>query len=143
MNYLCLMLCNVSYNDPKLEKTIVELVGKPFGLKERLTMSGIGSPKMIISQASVEIQNLLELDHNQNSCNVELRPMGIIVRFRSLLETYALVIPFYKLNIFKGKATHYSLFGDAHKIEVESNEKVRKFFSKMTQLKAAQAQGPN
>ena len=120
------MLCNVSYNDPKLEKTIVELVGKPFGLKERLTMSGIGSPKMIISQASVEIQNLLELDHNQNSCNVELRPMGIIVRFRSLLETYALVIPFYKLNIFKGKATHYSLFGDAHKIEVESNEKVRK-----------------
>ncbi|MGB0260925.1 MAG: hypothetical protein ACPF99_05900 [Flavobacteriaceae bacterium] len=137
------MLCNVSYNDPKLEKTIVELVGKPFGLKERLTMSGIGSPKMIISQASVEIQNLLELDHNQNSCNVELRPMGIIVRFRSLLETYALVIPFYKLNIFKGKATHYSLFGDAHKIEVESNEKVRKFFSKMTQLKAAQAQGPN
>lgn len=143
MNYLCLMLCNVSYNDPKLEKTIVELVGKPFGLKERLTMSGIGSPKMIIRQASVEIQNLLELDHNQNSCNVELRPMGIIVRFRSLLETYALVIPFYKLNIFKGKATHYSLFGDAHKIEVESNEKVRKFFSKMTQLKAAQAQGPN
>lgn len=143
MNYLCLMLCNVSYNDPKLEKTIVELVGKPFGLKERLTMSGIGSPKMIISQASPEIQNLLELDHNQNSCNVELRPMGIIVRFRSLLETYALVIPFYKLNIFKGKATHYSLFGDAHKIEVESNEKVRKFFSKMTQLKAAQAQGPN
>lgn len=143
MNYLCLMLCNVSYNDPKLEKTIVELVGKPFGLKERLTMSGIGSPKMIISQASVEIQNLLELDHNQNSCNVELRPMGIIVRFRSLLETYALVIPFYKLNIFKGKATHYSLFGDAHKIEVESNEKVRKFFSKMTQLIAAQAQGPN
>lgn len=143
MNYLCLMLCNVSYNDPKLEKTIAELVGKPFGLKERLTMSGIGSPKMIISQASVEIQNLLELDHNQNSCNVELRPMGVIVRFRSLLETYALVIPFYKLNIFKGKATHYSLFGDAHKIEVESNDKVRKFFSKMTQLKATQAQGPN
>lgn len=143
MDYLCNMLCNVSYNDPQLEKTIADLVGKPFGLRERLTMSGIGSPKMTISQASVEIHNLLTLDHNLNSCNIELRPQGIIVRFRSLLETYALVIPYYKLNIFKGKATHYSLFGDAHKIEIEANEKVRKFFSKMTLLKATQAQGPN
>lgn len=137
------MLCNVSYNDPKLEKTIADLVGKPFGLKERLKMSGVGSPKLVITQASVEIQNLLTLDHNQNTCNIELRPMGVIVRFRSLLETYALVIPYYKLSVFKGKATQYSLFGDTHKIEVEANEKVRNFFSKMTQLKATQTKGPN
>lgn len=137
------MLCNVSYNDPQQENTIADLVGKPFGLSQRLKMSGIGSPKVIISHASVEIQNLLTLDHNQNTCNIELRPMGIIVRFRSLLETYALVIPYYKLNVFKGKATHYSLFGDAHKIEIQANEKVRKFLSKMNRLKAEQAQGPS
>lgn len=142
MNYLCSMLCNVSYNDPKLEKTIAERVGKPFGLKERLKMSGIGSPKMIITQASPEIHNLLTLDHNQNSCNIELRPLGIIIRFRSLLETYALVIPYYKLSFFKGKSTHYSLFVDAHKIEVESNKNVRNFFLKMMEQKATQAQGP-
>jgi hypothetical protein len=105
-------------------------------------MSGIGSPKMIITQASPEIHNLLTLDHNQNICNIELRPLGIIIRFRSLLETYALVIPYYKLSFFKGKSTHYSLFVDAHKIEVESNKNVRNFFLKMMEQKATQVQGP-
>ena len=81
------------------------LVGPPFKLSQRWQLGGIGSPKLIISQSSIEIHNLLVLDHNTNSCNIELRPKGIIVRFRSLLETYALIIPYYKLQLYKGKAS--------------------------------------
>ena len=53
------MLLNISYNDIKQKKEIDKLVGKPFSIKERLKMGGIGSEKMIISSASVNIRNLL------------------------------------------------------------------------------------
>lgn len=88
------MLLNISYNDPKQKKRIDEAVGKTFSLKERWRLSGIGSEKLIITSSSIDIHNLLMLDKNINSCNVELRPKGIIVRFRSLLETYGLIIPY-------------------------------------------------
>ena len=66
---------------------------KTFSLKERWAKGGIGSSKLVIGQSSMDIHNLLVLDNNRNTCNIELRPKGIILRFRSLLETYALVIP--------------------------------------------------
>ena len=98
------MLLNVSYDDPKIKEKIDAAVGKPFSLKERWVKGGIGSPKLVINQSSIDIHNLLVLDNNLNTCNLELRPKGIILRFRSILETYAMVIPYHKLNLYKGKA---------------------------------------
>ena len=95
------MLLNISYNDIEQKKEIDKMVGRPFSIKERLQMGGIGSEKLIISSASVNIKNLLLLDNNINKCNIELRPKGIIVFFRSLLETYGLIIPNFKLKIYK------------------------------------------
>lgn len=103
------MLLNVSYSDPKQELTITDLVGKPFSLLDRIKFSGVGSPKLQIVSSSPKIANLLLLDNNLDVCNIEIRPKGIIVRFRSLLETYAMVIPFYKLSVFKGKSNSYSI----------------------------------
>ena len=92
------MLLNVSYNDPKIKKQINSEVGAPFSLRERWKLGGIGSSKLKITHASIDIHNLLVLDNNNNSCNIELRPKGIIVRFRSLLETYGLIIPYFKFS---------------------------------------------
>lgn len=107
------------------------LVGPPFKLSQRWQLGGIGSPKLIISQSSIEIHNLLVLDHNTNSCNIELRPKGIIVRFRSLLETYALIIPYYKLQLYKGKASEYSVYMDQYFVKVYANDSVHQFFRKL------------
>lgn len=131
------MLLNVSYNDPKIKEKIDTSVGKPFTLKERWAKGGVGSSKLIISQTSIEIHNLLVLDKNRNTCNIELRPQGIILRFRSLLETYALVIPYYKLTLYKGKAQEYSIYKDKQFIKVEADTKATfKFFSKLSTEKA-------
>ena len=43
-------------------------------------MGGVGSSKLLISATSIDIHNLLILDNNRNTCNVELRPKGIILR---------------------------------------------------------------
>jgi len=134
------MLVNVSYNNKNLTRKIDEAVGKPFTLKKRWAMNGIGSPKLFITQTSIEINNLLILDNNTNSCNIEMRPKGIIVRFRSLLETFALVIPYYKLTVYKGDLGIYSIFIDHHFIKIKSDTKaIQKYFRKFLDYKVDNA----
>lgn len=133
------MLLNVSYNDPKTKAKIEEEVGKPFGIIERLKLKGVGSPKLFITTTSADIHNLLMLDKYINSCNIEMRPKGIIVRFRSILETYALIIPHYKLSLYKGKAEEYSIYRDHHFIKIKAratNSGIHGFMKKILAHKA-------
>ena len=130
------MLLNISYNDPKQKKEIDDIVGKPFSLQNRLKMRGIGSGKLVISSASIEIHNLLILDNNINTCSIEMRPMGVIVHFRSLLETYGLVIPYFKFKIYKGKSKIYSIYKDQYYIKVKAEKSsIHEFFRKISNHK--------
>ncbi|MDB2702631.1 hypothetical protein N9Z01_05990 [Flavobacteriaceae bacterium] len=134
------MLVNISYNEPKIKSTIDDLIGKPFTLRERWSMGGIGSGKLMITQTSIDIHNLLVLDQNINQCNIELRPKGIIIHFRSLLETYGLIIPYYKLKLYKGKAQEYSIYKDQYSIKVLANTKnIHSFFKKLNEQKTKNA----
>ena len=81
------MIKNLSYNSKKIKTLLFELVGGPFSFLERLKLRGIGSSKLVITDASKEIIELLRLDNNINYCNIEIRKNGVIIRFRSLLET--------------------------------------------------------
>ncbi|MGB3774304.1 MAG: hypothetical protein WA951_03515 [Leeuwenhoekiella sp.] len=133
------MLLNVSYNNPKVKKKIDDEVGKPFTLKERFKLKGIGSSKLFITAASIKINNLLILDSYVNTCNIEMRPNGIIVGFRSLLESYALIIPYYKLSLYKGRAEEYSIYRDEYFIKIRAQEKDRsthRFIKKVMNYKA-------
>ena len=117
------MLRNVSYKNDKQQNEINEFVGKPFSLLERLKQKGIGLGKLIIIKASKEIENLLVLDQNINQCNIERRPNGIIIYFRVLLETYALIIPYYKLVVFKVDSDIYTFHIDHRMIKIKVNNK--------------------
>jgi hypothetical protein len=78
----------------------------------------------------------LILDQNINTCNIELRPKGIILRFRSLLETYGLVIPYYKLKIYKGKSQEYSVYLDQYFVKIRADSSgIHKFFKKINNQK--------
>ena len=113
-----------------------ELVGRPFSLIERFKLSGIGSKKLVITDASKEIVELLKLDNNINYCNIEIRKNGIIIRFRSLLETYGLIIPYYKLVIYKGESKIYSFYKDQYYIKfLVNNKNSILFVKKVSKLK--------
>ncbi len=134
------MLLNVSYNNPEIKEKIDREVGKTLTLVDRFKLKGSGSPRLIITTVSIDIHNLLILDNNRNTCNIEIRPNGIIVRFRSLLETYALVIPFWKLKIYKGKAQEYSIYRDNYFIKVEAKDQnVHDFFKKLIDYRGQNA----
>lgn len=120
------MLLNVSYNNPEVKRKIDEAVGNPFTLRERFRQGGIGLGHLVITSSSIQIQNLLALDKYRNKCNIELRPEGIIVGFRSLLESYALVIPYWKLTLYKGRAQEYSIHKDNYFIKIEAKAKDKK-----------------
>ena len=126
------MLLNISYNEPLLTEKINEAVGKPFSLKQRLQLKGVGSGKLLMTKTSLEIHNLLVLDNNITNCNIELRPKGIIIRFRSLLETYALIIPYFKLTVYKEKASEITFYKDHYFIRMQvSSKEVKGFFKKV------------
>ncbi len=140
------MLLNVSYNNPVVTNKITDAVGPPFTLRERLKMKGIGSSKLFITTTSIEINNLLILDSYVNTCNIEMRPKGILVGFRSLLESYVLVIPYYKLNLYKGRAEEYSIYRDHYFIKIRARAKdkaTHSFMKKVMDYKADHLpQGP-
>lgn len=131
------MLLNVSYNDKQITRKIDEELGKPFPLMERLKMGGIGSPKLILTDTSVQISNLMNLDNNRNVCNVEIRPKGIIVGFRSKLNSYGLIIPYYKLIVYKGKAEEYSIYKDNYFFKIEARPKDKNVHAFMKKIIAA------
>lgn len=134
------MLFNISYNQPTIRDRINEEVGPPFSLLERFKLNGTGSPKLFITSTSLDIHNLLVLDNNINTCNIEMRPKGIIVMFRSLLETYALIIPYYKLNLYKGKAEEYSIYRDHYFIKIKANNPaIHKYMMKIVDYKTGSA----
>ena len=130
------MVKNLSYNSKKIKMLLTEVVGRPLSLTERFKLRGIGSNKLVITDASKEIVELLRLDNNINYCNIEIRKNGIIIRFRSLLETYGLIIPFYKLVIYKGESKIYSFYKDSHYVKCfVDNESSTLFIKKVIRLK--------
>ena len=130
------MLRNISYNNSKIKSEINNLLGNPFTILKRIKLGGIGSPKYIILQTDSKINNLLNLDNNTNQCNIELRPKGIIISFRSLLETFALIVPFYKLKLFKGQSNVYSIYIDEYFIKIFVKKKnEHEFIKKISKLK--------
>ena len=138
MLFLIIMLLNISYNDPLVKKKVNLAVGPPFSLMARWAKKGVGSPRLLINQTSINIHNILVLDKNLNFCSIELRPKGIIIRFRSLLETYGFIIPYYKLKLYKGQAQQYSIYNDSSFIKVEAKKKnIHSFFKKLNGEKTA------
>ncbi len=131
------MIYNISHNTPEIFAKIDKEVGKGFGFFEVFKNGGIGSPKLFVNSSSSEIEELLSLDSYTNSCNIELRPNGIIVRFKSKLETFALPIPYYKLTLYKGKADEYSIYRDHHFIKIKGTKPgVIKFIGRILEAKA-------
>lgn len=112
------MLINISHNYSESKTEIDAVVGKPFNLEDRRKWEGISRQNILITAASVDIYNLLVVDEQGNTCSIEMRPNGIIISFRSMQETYALVIPNYKLKVYKGKAEEYSFYKDQYFVKI-------------------------
>ena len=131
------MLKNISYNNLNVIDEINKLVGKPYSFLEKIKRGGVGSKKLLITKADKVIENLLILDQNINNCNIEIRSSGIIIYFRSLLETYGLIIPYYKLVVFKVSENEYTFNVDSKFVKIKiKSEKDHAFIRKIMEEKS-------
>ena len=131
------MLKNLSYKDPQIEKQINSLVGKELSLIKKLKLKGAGSRKLYIKKCDNEIYDLLCNDYDLSVCNIEIRPKGIIIYIKSKLETYGLIIPYYKLIIFKVGDEDYTINADTNFIKIRiKNSSDHGFMKKVNSQKA-------
>ena len=136
------MLLNISKDFSEKRKEINELVGKPFNLEERENLDSTSLHNLIITAASIEIYNLLVLNEGNSHCNLEMRPKGVIMSFRAATESYSLIIPFFKLKIYKGRAEEYSFYKDNYFIKIRAGaeeSEVHAFIKKLRHYKADKA----
>jgi len=132
------MILETTYNYKEVREEISDAVGKPISFFKRLRMGGNGSQRLIILEAFDELDNLISLDNKSKFCNIEIREKGIILHFRSRLETYAWVVPFYLLSIFKSDNT-FSIFSgvDFVRLKAAHNSLLnQKFIKKILDCKA-------
>ncbi|MGB3343390.1 MAG: hypothetical protein WBA61_05730 [Aequorivita sp.] len=131
------MLLSVSFSDAEITRKINAELGKPYSLYERIKMWGNGSPKLILKEASEAISDLMNRDNNRNVCNIELRPKGIIVGFRSKLDSYALIIPYDKL-VLSTTNDGYLIRKDEYFVEISIHPKdysIHRFMKKLFKAK--------
>ena len=136
------MLVRLSPDYAAVKAKIDEAVGKTFTLEERKRLENTSSANHEITGASIEIYNLLVLNENRPTCSLEMRPNGIVISFRSALDTYALVIPNHKLRIYKGSAENYSFHKDQHFIKIwvdRTDAELHKFIKKIRNSKSDNA----
>ena len=132
------MIRNVSYNNKEIFGEIDKLVGRSFGIKKRIKLGGTGSQRFVIRDSSSNIDELLALDTNLNYCNIELRSAGIIIRFRSILETFAWAVPYENLILNRKMGALTFSDGETYlEIEPAHNATLNiSFFQKLNNLRS-------
>lgn len=130
------MLLNTTYRNQENEDLIEELVGKPFSLRRKLLLGGIGSGRMVIDEVSPRLEKTLSNGADLNYANIELRPKGILIRITRRHDNFTWIIPYYHLNIYKTEGL--SVHGQGHFLHFRSNQMLynnKSFFRKLSDLK--------
>lgn len=102
------MILDTTYTNKEHIELINDLVGKAFGFMPALKMRGVGSKRMIIEDVSPNMSQYLNVVDDVNYANLELRPLGVLIRINKGLKNFTWVIPYYQLVIYKtnGSSIH-------------------------------------
>lgn len=106
-------LLNLTYNDPKRWEEVKRIAGADVPFFKSIRMGGTGSPKAELVKAPKEVEEVMSETSERNTCNVEMRSSGFVIRFRSRLETMALVCGMQEV-----KEVSYALLGDSDLLDI-------------------------
>ncbi|MEN8793370.1 MAG: hypothetical protein ABF294_02815 [Flavobacteriales bacterium] len=130
------MIVDYSNRPVRITREINELVAKPYSIKMRLIIKGIGSQRMKNEKSSKEIFLKLSKFQNIKYGSVEIRPKGILVHFKDNLTHYVWVIPYYKLMLYQTDYDSIHAEGNFINFNKLSLKQTNiKFFKKLNHLK--------
>lgn len=131
------MILDTTHRNNDTSLLINDLVGKPFSFLKTIKMKGTVSKKMVIEESSDNMKDYLNSTFDATYANIELRPLGILVRIIKGITNFTWVIPYYQLVMYKGD--YSSLYAQGRFIRFrkdESFENSRSFLHKLMKLKA-------
>lgn len=126
------MIIETTYNNKEQEELINDLVGKSIGFLQSFKMNGTGSKRMIIDDVSINMIDYVNSVADATYANIELRPIGILIRINKGLRNFTWVIPYYQLVIYKTNGS--SIHAQGRFIHFKNNITFREnksFFNKM------------
>lgn len=126
------MIIETTYNNKEQEELINDLVGKSIGFLQSFKMNGTGSKRMIIDDVSINMIDYVNSVADATYANIELRPIGILIRINKGLRNFTWVIPYYQLVIYKTNGS--SIHAQGRFIHFKNNITLREnksFFNKM------------
>jgi hypothetical protein len=132
------MLKETTYNTKELRREISNMVGRPLSVLKRFKIGGNGSQRLVIIESFKKMDSLLDVDNRSRFCNIEIRESGLMVHFRSRLETFAWLVPFHLMSIFKSDEI-LSIFSGADFVRLKAahnSQLNQKFIKKILDLKA-------
>lgn len=126
------MILNTTNSSKKNNELINDLLGKPFSFWKSIVMKRIGLKRMAIKEVSPNMTQYLDSTTEVNYANLELRPVGLLVKLNNGLNNFTWVIPYYKLAIHKSKGS--SIHAEGKFINFRSgkaNKENKSFFDKL------------
>jgi hypothetical protein len=132
------MIRETTYNIKEVRQEIAAVAGSSISFFKRLKMGGNGSQRLVIIEAFKELEELIDVDNRSRFCNIELRENGIILHFRSRLESFAWVVPFHILSLFKSDDS-LSIYSGSEFVRVKAAHNSllnQKFINKILEMKA-------
>lgn len=130
------MVFETTYSDKEITNSINNIVGKPFSFFQSLKLKGIGSKRMIVDQVSPNMQAYINTVSDLTYANIELRPLGILIRINKGLRNFTWTIPYYHLVIYKTNGS--SIHAQGKFIHFRNNQTFKEnksFFKKMMDQK--------
>ncbi len=94
------LVLDTSYKNEEHYQLINDIVGKPLSFFEAIRIGGIGSKRMIVEEFSPNLRHIENKSPDINYINIELRKMGVLIRFTKGLTRFSWAIPFYQLVFY-------------------------------------------
>ncbi|MCK0144926.1 hypothetical protein MWU78_04605 [Arenibacter sp. F26102] len=130
------MILETSHKNKDISLLINDVVGRPFSFIKTIKMKGSISKRMIIEDSSPNLKAYLNRAFDPTLANIELRPLGILIRIIKGLSNFTWVIPYYQLDIYKSNSNHIYSQGRFIRFRLDKNFKENKhFFDKLFILK--------
>jgi len=131
------MILDTTHRNNDTSLLINDIVGKPFSFLKTIKMKGTVSKRMVIEESSNNMKDYLNSTFDATYANIELRPLGILVRIIKGFTNFTWVIPYYQLVIYKGD--YSSLYAQGRFVRFrkdEAFENSKPFLHKLLKYKA-------
>lgn len=115
---------NLSYNDKERLAEVYAITGKPYGFFRSLRRGGSGSVRGYLIEAPENIMKLFEGFSYQKYCNIQELRSGIIIGFRSRLESFGIPLGFSELTNIEFEKSTSKTYPTLLRIHTADNESI-------------------